>query len=84
MSDARFLQDGFDKQLAHAMEECGEFVAAAAKTQRWGPLSTNPLIPEAERITNIQWVIDELGDLELTLQRLRVTIAEQFGVGKVW
>jgi hypothetical protein len=28
MADPRFLQDGFDKRLSHAMEECGEFIAA--------------------------------------------------------
>lgn len=26
MSDKRFLQQGFDKCLAHAIEECGEFL----------------------------------------------------------
>lgn len=74
MSDPRFLQNGFDKQLAHLVEECGEVLAAAGKTQRWGWHSVNPLIPESERETNLVWLMRELADLKEAIQRLEATI----------
>lgn len=74
MSDPRFLQEGFDKQLSHLIEECGEVLAAAGKTQRWGPLSVNPTIPPSERETNLQWLIREMDDLDEALRRLKLTI----------
>lgn len=78
MSDARFLQRGFDKQLAHLVEEAGEVLAAAGKTQRWGPHSVNPLIPEAEQETNIVWLRRELADLKGAIQRLEETMEAEF------
>ncbi len=72
--DPRFLQDGFDKQLAHAVEEAGEFLAAAGKTQRWGPDSVNPLLPADQQETNLAWLLRELNDLQQALNRLEVTI----------
>lgn len=78
MSDPRFLQEGFDKQLSHLIEECGEVVAAAGKTQRWGPLSVNPLIPEGDRVTNIAWLRDELSDLRQAMDRLESTMEDEF------
>jgi hypothetical protein len=74
MSDPRFLQDGFDKQLAHAIEECGEFLAAAGKTQRWGPFSVNPLLPQCDRETNVVWLKREIADVRQALDRLEATI----------
>lgn len=74
MSDPRFLQDGFDKQLAHLVEECGEVLAAAGKTQRWGRYSTNPLL-ETNRETNNQWLKRELKDLREAMDRLERTMA---------
>jgi hypothetical protein len=78
MSDPRFLQDGFDKRLAHAIEECGEFLAAAGKTQRWGVWSTNPLLPPAERETNLVWLRREMADVRQSLDRLDAAIAAEF------
>ena len=74
MSDPRFLQDGFDKQLAHVVEECGEVLAAAGKTQRWGRFSVNPLLPEKDRETNNQWLERELKDLADAIARLQRTM----------
>lgn len=45
----KYLRPGFDFALAHAIEEAGEFLAAAGKTQRWGRLSSNPELPPHER-----------------------------------
>jgi NTP pyrophosphatase (non-canonical NTP hydrolase) len=77
MSDARFFQDGFVLRLAHLVEECGELLAAAGKTQRWGPLSANPLIPESERETNLVWLIREMADVRQALDRLQQAIDEE-------
>lgn len=71
MSDPRFLQDGFDKMLSHAIEECGEFIAAAGKLQRWGPNSTNPLLPVEQRETNLEWVAREMQDVREAFDRLQ-------------
>lgn len=68
--DDRFLQEGFDKTLSHAIEECGEFLAAAGKTQRHGLNSVNPLLPAAMQETNRQWLIRELEDVRRSLDRL--------------
>ena len=76
MSDPRFLQDGFEKRLAHAIEECGEFLAAAGKTQRWGPQSSNPLIHPAARETNINWLKRELEDARKAFDRLEDSFHE--------
>jgi NTP pyrophosphatase (non-canonical NTP hydrolase) len=74
VGDPRFLQKGFDKQLSHLIEECGEVLAAAGKTQRWGRKSTNPLLPIAERESNEAWLLRELQDLKLAIQRVENTI----------
>jgi NTP pyrophosphatase (non-canonical NTP hydrolase) len=75
MSDPRFLQSGFKAQLAHLVEECGEVLAAAGKTQQWGAFSVNPLLPAIEQETNITWLMREMKDLRQALDRLEHTIA---------
>lgn len=74
MSDPKYLQEGFEKQLAHLIEECGEVLAAAGKTQRWGPRSYNPEVPPQERETNIAWLRREMTDLKEAISRLEYTI----------
>lgn len=74
MSDPRFLQSGFDAQLAHAIEEMGEALAAAGKTQRWGVDSVNPLLPAEQRERNADWLARELLDVEEAIGRLKVTM----------
>ena len=74
--DKRFLQDGFDKRLAHVVEECGEVLAAAGKTQRWGPWSVNPLLPTEQQETNVAWLWRELEDLKLAISRLEDAMPE--------
>jgi NTP pyrophosphatase (non-canonical NTP hydrolase) len=77
MSDPRFLQDGFDKKLAHVVEECGEVLAAAGKTQRWGRDSIDPLLCPGDPLymeTNIAWLRRELYDLQGAIDRLTRTI----------
>ncbi len=74
MSDPRYLQAGFDKQLAHVVEECGEVAAAAGKTQRWGAASVNPDLPAAQQETNAAWLWRELTDAEEAIARLKRTM----------
>lgn len=74
MSDPDYFQEGFEAQLSHAIEECGEFLAAAGKTQRWGTLSVNPELPKEEQETNIIWLIREARDVREAINRLLVTI----------
>lgn len=76
MSDPRFLQDGFEKRLAHVVEECGEVLAAAGKTLRWGAHSVNPLLPHEEQETNLIWLMREMADLREALDRLDAQIRE--------
>lgn len=77
MVDSRFLQAGFHKQLAHLVEECGEVLAAAGKTQRWGPASVNPLLPKADQVTNLAWLEAEIEDLESAIVRIKATIESE-------
>jgi NTP pyrophosphatase (non-canonical NTP hydrolase) len=73
--DTRFLQEGFDLQLSHVIEECGEVVAAAGKTQRWGRNSMNPLLlSPLGKETNQEWLERELKDLRHAIDRLENTI----------
>lgn len=67
----QYLRPGFDFALAHLVEECGEVLAAAGKTQRWGSLSTNPELPPEQQETNQDWLMRELDDLEGAIKRLR-------------
>ncbi len=78
MSDSRFLQDGFDKRLSHAIEECGEFLSAAGKTQRWGVWSVNPLLPQHSQESNLEWMIREMKDVVEAMSRLDESIALEF------
>lgn len=90
MSDPRFLQDGFSKQLAHLVEECGEtmeamgkLIAAAGKTQRWGPLARNPLLNEGMGgETNLKWLCREMKDVREAMDRLEKTIDMDYGAGR--
>jgi hypothetical protein len=70
MNDPRFLQHGFDKCLAHLVEECGEVLAAAGKTQRWGWDSVNPLLAPQDQETNLSWLRREIADLREAMDRL--------------
>lgn len=73
MSNPKYLQRGFNKQLAHVVEECGEVLAAAGKTQRWGRESFNPE-PSASSETNEQWLRRELLDLQEAITRIQKTM----------
>lgn len=69
--DQKYLQEGFELTLAHALEECGEFIAAAGKTQRWGPWSSNPELPAEAQEMNILWLEREMNDVLETMTRFK-------------
>ena len=71
MVDQRYLRPrDVDFCLAHVVEECGEVLAAAGKTQRWGFESYDPTIPIEKRISNAQWLRQEIDDLKGAIERL--------------
>lgn len=86
MSQARYLQDGFPKRLSHAIEECGEFLSAAGKLQRWGAFSVNPELPRDMQETNIDWLFRELIDVQEAMERLAESIrnGEHKGRTETW
>ena len=75
MSNSKYLRPGFDFALAHVVEECGEVLAAAGKTQRWGRHSVNPELPPEQQESNEEWLMRELGDLQSAIFRLISVIA---------
>ena len=79
MAHPEFIQKGFDKALAHLVEETGEVLAAIGKTQRYGAMSVNPLLPPEEQETNLDWLRRELDDLKGAISRLEIEIETNFG-----
>lgn len=76
MAHEEFRQHGCPaKALSHLIEECGEVLAAAGKTQRFGFLSTNPLLPPEQRETNAAWLRREVADLKLSIEKLEHEMA---------
>lgn len=73
----KYLRPGFDFALAHAVEEAGEFLAAAGKTQRWGRDSYNPELAPQDRETNETWLRREMDDLRGALDRLEAALSQQ-------
>lgn len=63
-----------EQKLGYLVEECGEVLAAVGKTQRWGLESFNPELPISARVTNREWVLREMNDLEAAIQILREAI----------
>lgn len=55
-------------KLGYLVEECGEVMAAAGKTIRWGLNSYNPEIPEYQRELNREWLSRELKDLKQAIE----------------
>ena len=70
MSHTEFEHRG--DALGRFIEECGEALAAAGKTVRFGWDGTNPLIPEEERISNEVWLSREIADVKKAIRRLSV------------
>ena len=71
MADPKYIRYDFDGCLGHFIEECGEALAAAGKTLRWGWSSVNPEIPEQDRESNAVWLQREMKDLREAMDRLQ-------------
>lgn len=69
MSHPDFKNKG--NALGKFIEECGEALAAAGKTVRFGWDSWNPLLPPEKRETNGEWLQREIADLEEAIARLK-------------
>lgn len=71
MADPKYLRSTLSFCIAHLVEECGEVLAAAGKTQRWGLTSVNPELPPEQQETNVAWLMREVVDLEGAIARLK-------------
>lgn len=67
----QYKPKGLDQTLDVLTEEMGEVIAALGKTRRWGPDSTNPELPPDQRVTNRDWLLAELDDLEQAIALTR-------------
>ena len=72
--DAKYIRHDFESCLGHLIEECGEVMAAAGKTVRFGRGSVNPELPISKRETNVDWLSREMIDLEGAIARMKVAI----------
>lgn len=72
--DPKYLRPGVDFAIGHAIEEAGEFIAAAGKTMRWGRDSVNPELPSEQQETNEAWMRREVADLRGALDRLEAAL----------
>lgn len=71
MSDPAYLKpNDVNFCLSHVIEECGEVLSAAGKSQRWGLDSVDPTVPKSEQETNEAWLRRELNDLLESIPRL--------------
>ena len=71
MADSKYIRHDFDGCLGHFIEECGEALAAAGKTLRWGWESVNPELPPEKQETNARWLQREMQDLREATERLQ-------------
>ena len=49
-----------DQKMGYLVEECGEVLAAAGKSLRWGLDSCNPELPEAERTAAVRALVSRV------------------------
>jgi hypothetical protein len=64
------------QKLGHLIEECGEVMAAAGKSLRWGLDSYNPEVPVEKRETNRDWLLREITDLELAIVNVKSMLTQ--------
>lgn len=69
---------------AKAIEELGELIVAMGKTQRFGPMSYNPELPEDEREMNYQTVLREIDDVREACNHVEYRIHEYLAARIEW
>lgn len=67
----QYKPKNFNQEMGYLIEECGEVLSAAGKSQRWGLDSVNPEIPKEEQEKNAHWLHRELDDLERAIALVR-------------
>lgn len=77
--DDRYRSFTSSKALAHLVEECGEVLAAAGKTLRFGATSVNPDLPLLKQEKNIDWLLREMDDLERAMQTFKDMLEVELG-----
>lgn len=60
----QYVPKTIPQKLGYLIEACGETLAAAGKTFRWGLHSVNPVLPPEQQEPNCAWLLRELVDLE--------------------
>lgn len=70
----QYQPQSVQQALGYLVEECGEVLAAAGKTQRWGLNSVNPELPPDEQETNREWLLRELPDLSRAIRIVRAFV----------
>lgn len=63
-----------DQKLGYLVEEAGEVQAAVGKAIRWGLESSSPELPPEEQVTNRDWILAELVDLERAIGYVRAEL----------
>jgi hypothetical protein len=74
MSHSDFINRG--NKLGRFIEECGEALAAAGKSVRFGLDSYNPLVPEDQREKNRDWLKREIEDLEVAIADVKKILGD--------
>jgi hypothetical protein len=69
MANPKYVDMG--DPLGRFIEECGEALAAAGKTVRFGYESVNPDLPACDQETNEDWLQREVEDLQDAIDRLK-------------
>lgn len=64
MSQSKYIREDYASCLGRFIEECGEALAAAGKTMRWGLDSVNPELPREQQETNEAWLRREIADVQ--------------------
>lgn len=59
------------QKYGYLIEECGEVMHATGKLLRWGEQSVNHELTEDLQVTNRDWLLRELDDLEGAMKRVR-------------
>ena len=68
------------EHLGYLIEECGEVLAAAGKSLRWGLDSSNPELPAEQRETNEAWLRREMVDLLGAMSRMQAHLDGDRGI----
>lgn len=78
MSNPIYFKNDFNSCLGHAIEECGEFLAAAGKLQRHGAESYDPTVSVDKRESNMDWMKREMRDVREAMLRLERAIGADY------